>query len=325
MRFPCWILILILLAMDFLNPRVGHCQAKKEPKVELIAIPLAPIFVAAGTLVRFLKNDSIWRSFKDELDDRKDELVLWVLYAGTTLIGMRLMSTDSVRLWKRVDESSHRSIRSVLQIMAPSRPKDWEDFRHDAALLGKRYGRITQLVISSADDLVEKLQKLEASGQSFDMIQFSTHGRTGKLRFKESYGFEQHHFSEMRKLHLVKKDGVILLASCGVAGKRPFWGNGSLFLEDIGRALLPDGGLVFAPKFPLFGQDTISSRRLSGRMLDFWKSVAAGESEAVTEAAQMLVGNPLFLKALAEASWGGLPRAIVERKILPRGQYALLI
>lgn len=117
------------------------------------------------------------------------------------------------------------------------------DFQH-------RYGSSEQnqfLHVKDAKDLVEKLKALPQDS-SFDRIEIMAHGNPGKLKVgQEVIAIEALESLKNAGLKFAAPGADLRLISCAVAGGKPLDRTvGERFVKEMGQALLPEGGSVFA-------------------------------------------------------------------------------
>lgn len=117
------------------------------------------------------------------------------------------------------------------------------DFQH-------RYGSSEQnqfLHVKDAKDLVEKLKALPQDS-SFDRIEIMAHGNPGKLKVgREIIAIEALESLKTAGLKFAAPGADLRFISCAVAGGKPLDRTvGERFVKEMGQALLPEGGSVFA-------------------------------------------------------------------------------
>ncbi len=312
--FKLRLAVLLVLFAQALQPFGAY--GENTNKIEIYRIPIAPVFAALDTLVRTRQGMPVGQAVRKELDERKGELALWVAYIGTTVIASQLLASDQAALISRAESSATQPILKVLNVLAPSQKGDEGFFSWDTAFLKKRFGKgVQEISVESGDDLIAQLRGLEKSGSKFDLVQFTMHGLAGHPSFKKGPSFSKRHLEELSRISLINQDGAVVFGSCNIASKLPIAGNGDVFMESVGHALLPRGGRVIASKYPIYAGSYVSKGTVASRSKDFWRGVTKGRN--ILEAAQLLMGNPLFVASLAQATWGGRPEAVVEKKILP--------
>jgi len=125
---------------------------------------------------------------------------------------------------------------------------DVNEFVRKQRLLGSE---VTELQASQYDDLLRKLRELPQANQ-FDRIEFYVHGKAGKIAFRGDTPVmvDQAALSPLRdlKLRIAAPGAELRLSSCAVASADSKTGEaiGKSFMNEFGKALLPDGGNVVA-------------------------------------------------------------------------------
>jgi len=125
---------------------------------------------------------------------------------------------------------------------------DVDEFVRKQRLLGSE---VTELQASQYDDLLRKLRGLPQANQ-FDRIEFYVHGKAGKIAFRGDTPVmvDQAALSPLRdlKLRIAAPGAELRLSSCAVAAADSKTGEtvGKTFINELGKALLPDGGSVVA-------------------------------------------------------------------------------